>query len=180
VYHVELRQFPHNLCRFNLSGAQVRAIVEPWVRDPFVEFEERKWTPHDAKLTILEGPQIPLGQLTMGRGWRAAERQSEDVTDTVLAAARQAVAAAVGAAGAAVGIAPAGAAGTPATAAAAGVAAAGDAFALGVQMAALLGPDPMRVLDAWRAAAAASPELAPSEALARAEQAIRAGDADRG
>jgi hypothetical protein len=53
---------------------------------------------------------------------------------------------------------------------------AADPFALGVQMAALLGPDPMRLLDAWRTAAAGTPGLAPSETLALAERAISSAD----
>src|SRR5271166_6467012 len=93
MYHVELRQFPHNMGRFKLSDAQLGAIVEPWVRQQLVEFGERKWNPQQAKITILEGPHMPLEQLTMGRGWRAAQRNSEDVTDAVLAAAREALAA---------------------------------------------------------------------------------------
>ncbi len=172
MYHVELRHFPHNMSRFNLGGEQLRAIVEPWVRGEEIEFGEHRWSPEQARLTILEGPRIPPAQLTMGRGWRAAEREGTDVTEAVLAAARRAVAAASSAgptAGAAMPSAP-GSAG----------AAAVDAFALGMQMAALLGPDAMRLLDAWRAAAVSSPGLAPSETLAKAEAALRAGGGAEG
>jgi hypothetical protein len=86
VYHVELRQFPHNLCRFNLAEEELRAIAEQWARGEWVDLGERKWNRHQAKLTILEGPRLPVGQLSMGRGWRNAQRQSEDVTARVLAA----------------------------------------------------------------------------------------------
>jgi hypothetical protein len=51
-----------------------------------------------------------------------------------------------------------------------------DSFALGMQMAALLGPDALALLDAWRTAAAGSPGLAPSETLALAERAVRSAD----
>ncbi len=57
MYHVELRQFPHNMCRFNLTDAELRAIVEPWAREQVVDFGERKWSPQTATLTILEGPR---------------------------------------------------------------------------------------------------------------------------
>jgi hypothetical protein len=178
MYHVELRHFPHNMSRFNIDGAQLRAIVEPWARGEQIEFGEHRWSPEQARLTILEGPRIPPAQLTMGRGWRAAERQGKDVTEAVLAAARRAVAAAASGAG------PAAAgtvgAGMPVAPGSAGAAPAVDAFALGMQMAALLGPDAMRLLDAWRAAAVSSPGLAPSETLARAEEALRAGDVAEG
>ncbi len=153
MYHLELRQFPHNVCHFNLSEQELAAIVDPWVRGEFIEIEERKWNINQAKLTILEGPELTLDQLTMGRGWRTAERDGENVTDRVLAAAGEAQKAA--AAKAAVAPGPL-----------------GDAFSLGVQIAALLGPDPVGLLDAWRTAAAGSPSLAPSESLALAEQAL--------
>jgi hypothetical protein len=171
VYHVELRQFPHNMCRFNLTDGQLRVIVEPWARKQTVDFGERKWNPEQARITILEGPQLGLDQLKMGRGWRAAERKGEDVTERVLAEAARA--ASVGAQGTSD---PTQATPAPTTAEGgpAGMrAAAGslkDSFTLGVQLAALLGPDPLGLLEAWRAAAAGSPGLAPSESLAAAER----------
>lgn len=91
VYHVDLRQFPHNACRFNLTRQELEAtVVEPWAREQWIEMGERKWSPHQAKLTILEGPHIPVEQLSMGRGWRVAQRQAHDVTERMLAAARDA------------------------------------------------------------------------------------------
>ena len=96
MYHIELRQFPHNTCRFNLTERELRAVLEPWVREKFVTLGERKWSPHQAKLTILEGPRLEVQQLSMGRGWRAAQRQSEDVTERLLAAAAGAAAPAGG------------------------------------------------------------------------------------
>jgi hypothetical protein len=66
------------------------------VREKFVALGERKWSPHQAKLTILEGPRLEVQQLSMGRGWRVAQRQSEDVTERLLAAAAGAAAPAGG------------------------------------------------------------------------------------
>ncbi len=89
VYHVELRQFPHNFCRFNLTEGQLReAVLDSWARQDWFEFGERRWNPNQAKLTVVEGPQLPLEQLSMGRGWRAAMRDGRDVTQQLLAAAR--------------------------------------------------------------------------------------------
>jgi hypothetical protein len=186
MYHVELRHFPHSAWRFNLSEQQLRAVVEPWVREQAVDFGERKWSPHLARLTILEGPKLEVAQLSMGRGWRTAQRQSEDVTERVLAAARQVLQAAPAGGGVSASSAP----GTvpdesPAQASSTGSAAApvlvsSDPVALGVQLAALLGADPMGLLEAWRAAAAGSPGLAPSDSLALAERALRRAGADQG
>jgi len=162
MYHVELRQFPHNMCRFNLTDAELSVIVEPWVREQMVEFGERKWSPQQAKITIFDGPRLALEQLTMGRGWRAAERQSENVTDAVLAAARDTLAAAAHM--------PAPPGSAPAAVANGALA---DPLALGVQLASLLGEDPASLLAAWRDVAARSTGLSPSESLALAERQLR-------
>jgi hypothetical protein len=157
VYHLELRQFPHNVCRFNLSERELAAVTAPWAREQIVDFGERKWSPQQARLTILEGPQLASEDLTMGRGWRRAQRQGQDVTERVLATARDVAAAQQRAAAAAV---------TPGMA---------DPLALGVQLASLLGEDAASLLDAWRAVVARGAGLSPSESLALAEREIAAG-----
>jgi hypothetical protein len=156
VYHLELRQFPHNLCRFNLGEQELRAILEPWARDPWVELGERKWRPETAKITVLEGPHIPLDQLSMGRGWSAARRNSKDVTERVLATAKQAVAA-----GSQEPPQP-----SPADAALV-------ADSLGLELLAALADGPVALAQAWRLAGARFPERSPSECLAVAEGAVR-------
>ncbi len=162
MYHVELRQSYHNLNRFNLAGPELRSILDPWVREKVFELEERKWNPGEAKLIILEGPELPFEQLTMGRGWAAALREGVDVTDKLLAQA-EAFRAAEAAAPAA----------SPQPAAAAGAL---TLEAIGAQAAALLGTDPGRLLAEWRAAASRAPGLSPSESLALAEHAVRSSD----
>jgi hypothetical protein len=167
MYHVELHQFPHNMSRFNLTDVELDAIVQPWAREQLVEFGERKWSPQQARLTVLDGPRIPLEQLTMGRGWRAAQRQSEDVTEAVLAAAREALAAPQP---------PAplpDASPQPRTQEPAQAAPLADPLALGVQLASLLGEDPGGLLSAWKEVAARSSGLSPSESLALAERQMR-------
>jgi hypothetical protein len=91
VFHVELRQFPHNFCRFNLSERELRAtVLDAWVRREPVELGERRWDPRQASLIVIEAPRLPLQELSMGRGWRNAERRGSDVTERVLALARAA------------------------------------------------------------------------------------------
>ena len=161
MFHIELRQFPHNHSRFNLDERELRSLALRWAREQVVEVGERKWLPQQAKLTILQGPQIPVEQLTMGRGWRTAQREGEDVTERILAeAALEAAAAAPDSPGAVAS----GSAGPLA-----------DPLALGVELASLLGGDPAALLAGWRAAAAANPGLAPSESLALAEREIGTG-----
>jgi hypothetical protein len=174
MYHVELHQFPHNMSRFNLTDAELAAIVQPWVREQAIDFGERKWSPHQARLTILEGARLPLEQLTMGRGWRAAQRQGEDVTERVLTAARATLVAAAPSPSPSpdaslqppaepLAAPPLFASGSPLA----------DPLALGVQLASLLGEDPARLLAAWKEVAARSSGLAPSESLALAERQLR-------
>jgi hypothetical protein len=157
MFHIELRQFPHSAWRFNLSQQELSAVLEPWLLERAVEVGERKWSPHTAKITILEGPKLEVAQLSMGRGWRAAQRQSEDVTERMLAAGGESPA--------------------PAQAAPAAVAVPEP---VEPGLAALLGPNATALLDVWRAVVAASPGLAPSESLARAERAIGSAGGDQG
>ena len=159
MYHLQLRHFPHNLSHFNLTADELRVITEPWARGEWVELGERKWTPHQAKLTILEGPRLELEQLSMSRGWRNAQRQSEDVTELVLQAAKQA------------GEAPAAATAPRASPPSEqGLAA---APLEDEQLLSLLGEDPEALLAAWREVTADRPARSPSERLALAEAAVR-------
>jgi hypothetical protein len=153
VYHIELRQFPHNMCKFNLSEQELfGAIVNGWAQGQWIEMGERKWNPHQAKLTVLEGPQIPVDLLSIGRGWSNAQHHGEDVTERVLAQARQAAPPG--------GTSPAAPTGAPAD-----------------QLQPLLGSDPAALLQAWRLAAERRPELQPSESLALAETTLSSLDA---
>ena len=89
MYHLELRKFPHTVCRFNQSEQQLRAIVVPWTSEEWIEEGERNWNSNEATITVLEGPKLSMPELAMGRGWRNAQRRSEDVTERVLEAFRQ-------------------------------------------------------------------------------------------
>jgi hypothetical protein len=154
VYHIQLRHFPHNSQRFNLTEAQLQEIVQPWCQERWIEYGERKWNPNETQLTIIEGPRLPVQELSMGRGWRAAERAGEDVTERVLAATRAMTA---------------GTAGDPA-----GVSApVANANMAPTQLLALLGEDAQALLEAWRHASALYRNRSPSERLALAEEALR-------
>jgi hypothetical protein len=153
MYHIQLRQFPNNMCHFNLTERELLdAVVGGWARGQWIEMGERKWNPHQAKLTVLEGPEIPVEQLSVGRGWPKAQREGEDVTERVVAQARQSTQ---------IPVAPRAApTGAPAE-----------------QLQPLLGSDPAALLQAWRLSAERRPELAPSESLALAEATLKSLDA---
>ena len=163
MYHVELRQFPHNFCRFNLSETELReAVLDAWARGEWIEFGERKWNPQQAKLVVVEGPRIPLEQLSMGRGWRIAEREGKDVTEQLLAAMRDASVPAAGSAeterarsqAATLGLDPA-------------------VASLAAELMGLLGEDPVPLMRAWQLALEGHSDRTPSECLALAEGLVR-------
>jgi hypothetical protein len=179
VYHVELRHFPRNLCRFNLGGEELRAtVLEPWTADRPFELGELRWDPRQARLTVLKGPRIPPEQLSMGRGWRTAQRQSQDVTAQVLAAAAEAPAEvgarAPGASDASAPAAPGAAAGGGPADRPAGSAPAADLIAdsLGLRLLAQMGDRPTPLRRAWELASAHDPGSPASETLAVAERAV--------
>lgn len=186
TYHLELRKFPKTLTRFNQSGQQIGAIVLPWIQERILDIDGEKWAPYESEITIIEGPAIPLDRLSMGRGWRTAQREGTDVTDRILAEARQALAAGAASAEASTtpnaatpsSQEPTPAAGHPSAVAATDDPADGDQLALGVQLGGLLGSDPGVLLAAWRDVAGRSSGLAPSESLALAEREL-ARQADR-
>jgi proteasome lid subunit RPN8/RPN11 len=183
MYHLELRQFPHNFCRFNLSEEELCEIVlDAWAQGEWVDVGERKWSPHQASLTVLEGPQLPMEQLSMGRGWRNALRQCRDVTDTLLAAARARHSAAVGSSHPDVGQASSSADRRSGEWHASHRHASGleespdlrlAADSLGLDVLAKLGEEPAPVMVAWRIARERYPEHSASDALRLAEHAIR-------
>lgn len=86
MFHVELRQFPHVARAFNLTQEELdRRFARPWVTGTVIEYEDRNWTPGKSKLTILEGPELGVEDMGLGRGWANVGRTSQEVTETLLA-----------------------------------------------------------------------------------------------
>jgi hypothetical protein len=161
-YHLELRQFPHVARRFNQSEQQVLALAKPWVGEEWIEEAERKWNMNEATLTILEGPKLSMADLAMGRGWRNAQRRSEDVTERVLAAFQKSDGGGGGGSG---DSAPVGAAGAP------DLTLLADSLAL--ELLALLDDGPVAPARVWRLAHERHAERPLGEALALADRAVR-------
>ncbi len=164
-YHLELRQFPRNFTRFNLTGPEIGTIALTWAEERMLTIDGEKWSPAEATIIIVEGPSIPIERLSMGRGWPTALREGEDVTERVLAEARQAIREPQPGGAAAATQVPNGALSSPG----------GDPLALAVELGGLLGSEPGRLLGAWRTVAARSSGLAPSESLALAERELASG-----
>lgn len=161
MFHVELRQFPHNFCRFNMSEQELRtAVLEAWARKEWLELGERRWDPNQASLTVLEGPRLSMQDLSMGRGWRNAQRGGSDVTERMLASAR---------------VLPAGPGDGTRTDAGQTVVARPDVDigSLAAELVVLLGEEPLALMRAWQLALERHPDRSPSECLALAEELVR-------
>ena len=89
MFHVELRQFPHQGRAFNLDRMELdKRILEPWIRGEGIELQDRRFEPEKAKLTVYEGRALELEEIGLGRGWANVTRTGEDVTDRLLIDAR--------------------------------------------------------------------------------------------
>src|SRR5208282_2181024 len=152
MFHLQMRESVHDSWRFNMSEQQMLAVAGPWSQGQSLEFDERRWYPDKAWLAIFEGPELPISQLSMGRGRAAAQRKGRDVTAQVMSELRRnAPVAGVAEVDVTAGAVPG-----------AGLGAAQlDPLTLGVQIAALLGSDPVALLEAWRVAAAGPSALKP-------------------
>jgi hypothetical protein len=90
VFHLELRQFPHVARAFNLSREELDArFARPWASGTVITYDDRRWAPERARLTIYEGPELRPDELGMGRGWSTVGKTSREVTETVLAEAQR-------------------------------------------------------------------------------------------
>jgi hypothetical protein len=172
MFHLQLRQFPHNHCQFNLTDQELRSVAEIWASGEWLAMGERRWNSHQAKLTIIEAPRIAVQQLSMGRGWRHVERHGEDVTRRVLdaASASFASAAATPVAGTAHPAPVAGPSGTPYAPATGGAPGARESPPSAARSLLGDGPRAEALLAAWQDTARRFPERSPSECLALAEQ----------
>jgi hypothetical protein len=86
VYHVELSQDSTQVRAFNLSREQLRQrFLGPLTGGRRFVCEDKEFDPAATTLRVLEGPELGLSQLTLGRGWTEAERLSRDVTYRFLA-----------------------------------------------------------------------------------------------
>lgn len=89
VFHVELRQFPHQTRAFNLTREEIdERILRPWVAGERVELNDRRWAPDRATLAIYEAPVLDVADMGLGRGWQNVTRTGRDVTDQLLTESR--------------------------------------------------------------------------------------------
>lgn len=182
VLHIELRHSRETIWRYNLTEDELEAtVLAPWARGESVMLGDHFWRPDETTILILEGPELPPGMLTMGRGSINATRQGSDVTRDVLDRFRERYAASVeaatarGAAPTARGEAPT-ASGKPAgsgeRASGAGVDQGMLADAFGLELLRELSDGPRSLHAVWLLCGKRHPQLEPSESLALARAAV--------
>ena len=89
MFHVELRQFPHQTRAFNLTREEIdERILRPWVAGERLELNDRRWAPDRATLAIYEAPMLAVGDMGLGRGWQNVTRTGKDVTEQLLTESR--------------------------------------------------------------------------------------------
>jgi hypothetical protein len=89
VYHLQLRMRPHMARAFNLSAEELTGrFLAPLVNGRELIYNDREWSPRKTTVTIYEGPELPVEQMGMGRGWGNVQRSGTDVTERILRQAR--------------------------------------------------------------------------------------------
>lgn len=171
MYHVELRQYPQNAAHFNMRANELDLVLLPWARGEWFSMGDLKWNPQTARLTVLEGPHIPTARLSMGRGWRIAQREGTDVTDRLVEAARARVR--QGGATAESGLTAAPAAQLEVGSDGAGADLELLADSLGLELLGQLGSGSLGLWQVWRLAAERHPGRPAGETLMLAERAVR-------
>ncbi len=90
MFHVELRQRPHVARAFNLEEQEVtNGFLGPLVTGRALTYSDQEWDPKKTRLTVIEGPELRLEEMGMGRGWANAQRSGTDVTERLMSRARE-------------------------------------------------------------------------------------------
>lgn len=90
MFHLELRQRLNVARAFNLDeSGLISTFLGPHLTGRTVIYADHEWEPRKLRLTILEGPELPPEQIGMGRGWANANKSGTDVTERMLARARE-------------------------------------------------------------------------------------------
>ncbi len=78
---------------FNLTAEELTGrFLAPLVNGRELVYNDREWLPRKTTVTIYEGPELPVEQIGMGRGWGNVQRSGTDVTERILSRARERVA----------------------------------------------------------------------------------------
>jgi len=90
-FHIEVATGKRHARSFNLTEEELgRTVLDPWLSGRPILLGDRKWTrDDDARLRILEGPELSIQDLAFSQGWSNAQRSAGDVTATVLEAATE-------------------------------------------------------------------------------------------
>jgi hypothetical protein len=85
-FHVEISRGFRHARVFNLEREKLQStVLDPWIRGARIQLGDQEWKPRASALRVLEGPELTSPDLSMGKGWDAAQRSGEDVTRSLLA-----------------------------------------------------------------------------------------------
>lgn len=171
MFHIEVRERSHRLSRLNMTEQELAStVLVPWVRGERIELGERTWRPEEASIRIVEGPEIPIGAMTLGRGWPTAVREGREVTQALIAAAGRQFAAGAAPGGEPSGPPPGG--GPSAMAASAAAEAGLLADSLGLELLRRLSDGAIGLHEIWKVSAERHPQLSASASLEIASRAL--------
>lgn len=93
MYHLEIRQGTQVARRYNMTGPELDStFLAPLMADREFSFGGHIWSPRRVRVKIYEGSELKDNQLALGLAWQNVERGSSDVTEDILARAREAAA----------------------------------------------------------------------------------------
>ncbi len=93
VFHLEIRQGTQIARRYNMTGPELdAAFLAPLMADRDFDFGDHSWTPRRVRIKIYDGPALKDHELALGLAWPNVERAGSDVTQDILARAREAAA----------------------------------------------------------------------------------------
>ena len=88
AFHIEVATDRRHARSFNLTEDELhRTVLDPWLAGRPVLLGDRKWTRDEARLRILEGPELTTQDIAFSQGWSNAQRNASDVTAAVLGSA---------------------------------------------------------------------------------------------
>jgi hypothetical protein len=90
MFHVEMKMGIDVVREFNLDERALWSrFLGPLMADRDFVLEGHEFSPRKTRIKIYDGPQLRPDQLSLGRGWQNVERGGSDVTEVVLARARE-------------------------------------------------------------------------------------------
>jgi hypothetical protein len=84
-FHIELRAGKALGRAFNLPESElVERFIGPLLAGRTIFHSDHEWFPEETEVTVIEGPELGIGEIGLGRGWHNAGKTGTDVTQEIL------------------------------------------------------------------------------------------------